>query len=420
MAAPARGTAAWAGLGFLAVVLTALFAQRPGDFAGYVLVGELALNGRDIYRDAPPNISTWPPLFSLICVAIAAAARVSLVGARVAWLLLNWAALYACVWMVTRLVQPAAAPGGRVDITSAVVALPLLLCARWIVSNLEHLQVNILIFALVLGGLLLHRVRRDGSAGTVLGLAAALKVMPVLLVPYFLVRRQWRIAGCMALAVIGWSLLPIAAYGWTAFSAQHDGWREAVHAGWSVGKMNISVFAALDRHLGHGLVPFAVQGFNDLAPSGSAIVDTALVAALFLLAAVGVWLFRGPYDPASRAAVAEWSIVLLVASLFGTVAWKAYLVVLLLPMALFVATWRDTSPPEGFRVRLRLLTWLSFVLGLVAESDLVGRRLAWRLEMGSLPTLMALLVLGTLFWYRGRQRPAMATRLPGDATDLLP
>ncbi len=420
MAAPTRRTAAWVGLGLLAVVLTALFARRPGDFAGYVLVGELALTGRDIYRDAPPNISTWPPVFSLICMAIAAAARVSVVGARVLWLLLNWAALYACVWMVTRLVQPAAAPSRRVNVTSAVVALPLLLCGRWIVSNFEHLQVNILILALVLAGLLLHRERRDAAGGALLGLAAALKVMPVLFVPYFLARRQWRIAGFMTVAATFWSLLPAAVYGWPTFGAQHDGWREAVHAGWSVGKMNISVFAALDRHFGHGLVPFAVQGFNDLAPSGASIVDAALVAVLCLLAAAGVWLFRGPYDPASRATVAEWSIVLLVASLFGTVAWKAYLVVLLLPMALFVATWRDPSLPARFRARLRGLTWLSFALGLAAESDLVGRRLAWRLEMGSLPTLTALLVLGTLLWYRGRQRAALPTRLPGDATDLLP
>jgi hypothetical protein len=420
MSLPSRRTAAWIGLAVLATLLTVLFAQRPGDFAGYVLVGELALTGRDIYREAPPNISTWPPVFSLICMAIAAAARVSLVGARVVWLLLNWAALYACAWIVARAVRPEATTGPRVDITSAVVALPLLLCARWIVSNFEHLQVNILIFALVLAGLLLHRARREAAGGTLLGLAAALKVMPVVFIPYFLVRRQWRVAGFMTVAVIGWSLLPAAVYGWTTFVAQHDGWREAIHAGWSVGKMNISVFAALDRHVGHGIVPFAAQGFNDLAASGAVIVDTLLVAALVLLAALAVWLFRGPYDPTSRATVAEWSIVLLVASLFGTVAWKAYLVVLLLPMALFVATWRDTALPERFRARLRLLAWLSFALGWAAESDLVGRRLAWRLEMGSLPTLTALLVLGTLLWYRGRQRAAMPTRLPVDATDLLP
>lgn len=388
----------WVAIVAAALVLAAIFARRPGDFAGYVLVGDLALAGRDIYRDAPPNINTWPPLFSLLCIPLAALAHVSVVGARLVWLGANWIALGGCLVLVKRLAQPdeRASPGPG----EALMLLPLLLCFRWVLSNFEHLQVNLPILTLVLGGLLLHRAGRQAAGGICLGLAAALKVMPVLFVPYFLVRRQWRIAAVMALAAAGWSLLPALVYGWPTFTAQHDGWREVVHAGWSVGKMNISVYAALDRALGHGLVPLAVAGFNDLAPSNSPAVTVAWLALLGALAAAGAWVFRGRYDPAGRAAVAEWSIVLLVAATCGTVAWKAYLVVLLLPMALFVATWRDPAVPGAFRSRLKLLTWISFGLGLASESDIVGRPLAWRLEMGSLPTLTALLVLGTLFWYR--------------------
>jgi len=404
-----RRTLAYTVAAVVAAALTWRFAQRPGDFAGYVLVGELGLNGGDIYRDAPPHTSTWPPLFALLCIPIAALARVSLVGTRVLWLLVNWAVLALALGTVVRLVYDRAltTAGPRsttdgVDLASGSVLLPLLLCWRWALSNFEHLQVNIPIFALTVAGLLLHRRGRDASAGLLIGAAAALKVMPILFAPYFAWRRQWRAAAFTALAAIAWSLIPAAVYGWSAYVDQLRGWQETVRVGWTVGKMNISVFAMLDRIVGHHLVPFTVPGFNELTSSGSPAVALASAGSLAIVAALGLWLFRGPYDAAGRTTMAEWSTVLLVASLFGTVAWKAYLVVLLLPMALFVATWRDATVEPAFRRRLRALTWLAFALGMMANDDLVGQRLAWRLEMGSLLSVMALLVLGTLFWYRHR------------------
>ncbi len=405
-----RRTVACTVAAVVAAALTWRFAQRPGDFAGYVLVGELGLTGGDIYRDAPPHTSTWPPLFALLCIPIAALARVSLVGTRLLWLLANWAVLALALGAVVRLVydrtlsitKPPPDSADRIDIASSAVLLPLLLCWRWALSNFEHLQVNILIFALTAAGLLFHRRGRDARAGLLIGAAAALKVMPILFAPYFAWRRQWRAAAFTALAAIAWSLIPVAVYGWGAYVDQLRGWQETVRVGWTVGKMNISVFAMLDRMVGHHLVPFTVPGYNELTPSGSPAVGLALAGSLAIVAGLGLWLFRGPYDSARRATMAEWCTVVLVASLFGTVAWKAYLVVLLLPMALFVATWRDPSVEPAFGARLRALTWLAFALGMLANDDLVGQRLAWRLEMGSLLTIMALLILGTLFWYRRR------------------
>jgi len=390
----------WIALGTLAVLTTLLYARREGDFAGYVLVGDLALRGLDIYRDAPPNVSTWPPFFALLCVPLALLARVSLFGARVVWLAAGWGALLIAVRAIVSLVRPATETAAPASAERAVVLLSLLLCVRWVLSNFEHLQVNIILLALVAVGLAHHRDGRTGRSAALLGAAAALKVMPVLFAPYFAWRRQWRPALFTALAALAWSLVPAVVYGPHAFVDQLHAWAGSLRAGWSVGKMNISVYAALDRVIGHDLVPLASPGFNALPPSGDPRVRLGLALCLLALLVLGLVTFRGAYDPAARTTVAEWSIVLLVANLFGTVAWKAYLVVLLLPMALFVATWRDQAVTAEFRRRLRTLTWAGFALGLAAADALVGRSLSWRLEMGSVPTLMALLVLGMLFWYR--------------------
>jgi len=203
-------------------------------------------------------------------------------------------------------------------------------------------------------------------------------------------------------ALIGWTALPVVAYGVGRYIDQWRAWLNFFYFTQGVGKMNVSVFAMIDRIVGHRLIPFSVPGVDNMAASGSPLVRAVGVVALAVVTATACWMFRGPYDPSRRSSVAEWSIVLVVSAIFSPLTWKFYLIVLLLPMTLFVATWRDPATDAEFRRRLRLLTWLSFGLGMAAATDIVGHEFAWRMEMGSLLTMMTLLGLATLFWYRFR------------------
>jgi hypothetical protein len=394
----------------LVLGLTATYQHRIGDYAGYLIVGDLGLAGRDIYRDAPPGINTWPPFFGLACIPVALLSHLSLVGARVAWLLLNWGALLVALAASVRLVYGkalvfgglAGPTAGGFDIVSTGALLPLLLCIRWILSNFEHLQVNLIILALVLAGLVRHRTGRQRSAGMLIGAAAALKVIPILFVPYFFWRRQWRAMWWTAAAAAAWSVLPAIVYGPARFADQFAAWLDFFRRGQGVGKMNLSVYAMIDRIAGHRIVPFAIPGIDNLAPSGSAVVAVLLLGSLALVAGLACFFFRGPYDPERRATVAEWSIVLLVGTIFSPLTWKFYLVVLLLPMTLFVATWQDRSVDRSFRRSLRWQTWIAWAIAMAAANVIVGNDFAFRLEMGSALTISALIELATLYWYRAR------------------
>src|SRR5687768_7579691 len=172
------------------VALTLAYAHRPGDFAGYLLVGELGLRGEDIYRDVPAN--TWPPFFGLLCIPLALLGRVSEYGARTFWLLLNWAALVAALDLSTRLVhgkrlrifgKTDASRGNVMPLETKMALLPLLLCLYWMITSFEWLQIGLILFAMSLYGLLLHREGRHAAAGLLIGAAAAMKVMPVAFVP---------------------------------------------------------------------------------------------------------------------------------------------------------------------------------------------------------------------------------------------
>jgi hypothetical protein len=407
-----------------------IWIRRTDDFGGFLLVGNLVLEGRHIYADAPTGINTWPPLFSLFCVPLALLDRVSPYLSRGLWIVLNYGLLLAVVSLLARLVyrRPfslggAAAPPG-LSLAGPELLLPLLLTFRYVVSNFEHLQVNIAIFALALGGMYLQATRRERAGGLAIGCAAALKVMPALLIPYLAYRRRWRAATYATAATAALSLSPALVFGWHRFSAYAVSWRAALLRGWSVGKMNQAVYAMWDRYLGHRFLPLATPGVNDVPASGAPIVKVAWAVSLAAAALVAWWSFREPRPPDHRAELAEWSVVLLVAALFGPVCWKAYLVVMLLPNVLLVALWRDGKLDRRDRRIVAGTLLVSFALGGLPYDDLLGRALSARLEMASAVTVAALVVLAGLFYVRVRLRagesvesglPRPASTEPADA-----
>ncbi len=379
---------------------------RPGDFAGYVLVGDLALSGQDIYRDSPAGLNTWPPFFSLLCVPLALLARPTPYLARGVWLGLNFVLLWTALKSLVRLVYHAELrlrpTTGCMSLAAPGVLVPIILCYRFILGNFDHLQVNIVIFAGAVGGLYWHARARELRAGALLGLVAALKVWPVLFVPYFVYRGRWRIAAATAAAAAAFSLSPALIYGWTRFVDYVGAWRHALAVGWGVGKMNQSAYAMLDRAIGHGMRPGNAPVLDVLPDSGDPHVRAAWLAVLAALTVATCWLFRGREAADSPASLAEYSVVFIVSALFGPLTWKAYLVVLLCPCMLLVALVRRGHLTAGVRRVIATALATYFVLTGLTTPGILGKRLAGTLEMLSVTTFATLILLLVLLWVRPR------------------
>src|SRR5207247_1514186 len=74
---------------------------------------------------------------------------------------------------------------------------------RPLLGDLEHGNVNIVVFFVVTAGLWAFRHRHDRAAGLAIGLAAAFKVTPALFIPYFAYKREWRVVlwSCLGLGL---------------------------------------------------------------------------------------------------------------------------------------------------------------------------------------------------------------------------
>jgi len=396
-------------LGLLLLAFVASFfvyARRPGDFAGYVAAGEAVLDGRDIYLDTPPGTNTWPPFFSFVSVPLALLDRMSPYLVRCIWVVLIWASLAWSLDLIARLVygkRLALKPGeSSLTITSPELLVPFVLTLPYIVNNFELLQINTILFALVLWGLFLQANGREVEGGIVIGVAAVIKVMAIAFLPYFLYRKRWRAALWAAVAAVVFFFSPAVFLGWAKFWKDVALWPPALQASWGSGNPHQSVYSMWDRILGYGYMPFAVPGTFLLPISGARSAKIAWEITCVIAAVAGVIAFRGTPRADSRSAQIEWATVFVASTILSPLTRKHYLAVMLLPYALLYAAWR--SPGLDLRARRTLAGILiaSFVLSLPTLHDLIGKSLAVRLEMGSVVTYGVLIMLGGLLWYRGR------------------
>lgn len=207
----------------LAVVLpeVSVYFHRPGrgaDMHGYVQAGKDALALKDLYLDSRSGRhNTWPPFFSFVCIPLALSERYfGLPITKEIWYFFNFFLLLAAVkiWMfVLTATSPKFISDEQLDFTSNIVFAPLLVVLPAIINNFYWLQINILILFLVVCGYYYYRKNAIIVSGVFFALAASLKAFPVLILFYFVIRKQWRIALWMGIFGIAFTISPIIFYG---------------------------------------------------------------------------------------------------------------------------------------------------------------------------------------------------------------
>ena len=310
------------------------------DYECFLLGGRALLEGRDLYAarvdvEKKKGIFRGLPWVAMLMVPFVVAGHT--VSAFL-WPLVNLAALGASSYWCLKIARGIDAP-----VPWPIVVVPPLLVVRALDSNFGNGQINTLMLVLSSLGLYLYLRKKDVTAGLALGAAMMLKVMPGLLIAYFVWKREWRVvAGALGAALFLALVVPMPVYG-VAGSGQsfrrwldervfpgagtfHEG--DGYVPGQSLRAISYRMLTASDASA-HDKVVYRVNVASFSAGAAETVykVGAAVLAVVLAIVCFG----RGERGNAGRTAL-ELSLVMTVMLLASPYSRKAHFLLLMLPM----------------------------------------------------------------------------------------
>jgi alpha-1,2-mannosyltransferase len=389
------------------------FAQD--DFRLHWSFGERFVAGEYLYRIGH---TPYPPFWGMAC------APLSLLPKR-------WAHVTAypiCVvslgfliFILDRLSRRSL-PAGKERLfwsTAAAVALS----SRFVIRELPECGPNLLMVTLAWSSIALWRQGRDGVAGACLGLAIALKCTQALFVPYFVLKRQWRMVTATMIFTLIFSAAPLVRQGPELYERHLKAWASNCWKGLSgsdpsVGVLgqeevwNVALKPTLARFLMHlppghkGRIASSWRGeWLDLSPP---LAGAMIKAGMIVLLAHIAWRFRRPaHERHDHTILWEGAVVSLLILLYSPLTWRQHCVAVL-PAFYLIAR---TKAAGG-----RLPKWMHYALGiyvslvLVFDRGVVGRNNTLILDSFGATTWSILLLLAVTLGCHARQAAAAARR----------
>ena len=308
--------------------------EPVGDFPLHWRFGGRFLAGRYLYGDGH---DPYPPAWGLACAWLRS---FPLHAAQVLAYPIGPAVLAGLTVLLDRLTRRSL-PLDRAS-RFRVMALALVLASRFLIRELPECGPNLVMVALTWAGLACWRSRREGLGGACLGLAIALKCTPALFVPYFALKRQWRMVATTALFAAAFALAPAAWMGPASFAGHFRVW--AGHCARGIGQADPSVGVlgqeevknhalrpVLARflmelpagHLGRIDSRWRARGL-DLSPAAAGVVIKAVLA--LLLIGVGRAFRRPAWDRDDPAILWEAAGVSILILLLSPLTWRQHCV----------------------------------------------------------------------------------------------
>jgi alpha-1,2-mannosyltransferase len=275
-------------------------------------------------------------------------------AALTAFRLLAFGLMVGACWLVMRQIGPAAAP-------PALVTLILCLTSCPFCSTVYQGQLNAVLLPILVGAWAADRQDREQAAGVLIGLAGALKIMPLLFLGYFLVRGRWRAAAAGAAGFLAANLLAAAILGPGVFREYVDGMSKlSPHR-------SDRTNAALPGLAAKLFYPTKYRLIEPLYRSATIDKGFAVVAVVLILGltVTTVCKVRGPQEKDQA-----WELLFIGYLLVGPLTWPHSLIFLLLPVALTFKRWNRLSAAR--RVWFVLVAVAIWVSPYALYGDLAG------------------------------------------------
>lgn len=368
-----------------------VFVTGSGDFEHFYQAGQAMRNGADLYASGAGGY-IYPPLVAFVFMPLT---LLSVQDAALAMLFANLAMGLACAWFAAAEVLRRLRLGGAPADVIVVAAVATLLVATRLRSEFQMWQTDVAMMLLLV--LALRWLdRRPQLAGLALGMAVCIKYMPVLYLPYLLLRRRFVAASWMVAGMAAFAFLPALASGWAAnlrylgiaFSGllrllglQALGPRVA-NIDSMTADYSISVTSGLARLLGPSTAPVDALAIS----LAIALIVLLVIASIYRAADVAV--LRWPNAEAQRQlpyqglVAIEWMALMAFALAFGPQTNPRHTSLLLMVATVLAALL--CLPREGVSRRTAVAATVVLVFGLAFPPDLPGLEstLAWWRAVG--------------------------------------
>lgn len=192
---------------------------KGGDFASYLEASVKMINGTNIY--APPYVHlrySYSPFWAMVLMPLA------LLPSSVAvfiWLMLN-VLLLGRVIVILRSYFEIRFDNYKLDL--ALWVLIALYMSRFIELNFHHAQMTILLLWIILEAVKMSDGEQEWGAGILIGLGTIIKIMPIVMIPYFIFRRRFKATVASIFTVIITFFLPILYLGQVKFLELNNEW----------------------------------------------------------------------------------------------------------------------------------------------------------------------------------------------------
>jgi hypothetical protein len=184
--------------------------RHLGDFATFYQAAQFAREGRDIYTAGnTAQKYVYPPLVAFLYTPLT---RLSRLHAAEVALFVGAAILLGSLLLIARATTQRLGSGNwpPLVLVAFIVAMLNENELRLQLTMLETDSLMLLMFALALWWL----DRRPALAGLALAFAFNIKYLPIVILPYLILRRRWKATAAMILGSIFFALLPAVLLGW--------------------------------------------------------------------------------------------------------------------------------------------------------------------------------------------------------------
>jgi hypothetical protein len=353
------------------------------DYPLWYAVGQRMLHGEPVYvvfvdGDEIGFDFLYTPFAALLLAIPSYFGKTALVAMLASTTLVSW---WAAIALSNRM---------AVDddgIPPLVVALPVVATLPFVYDQFHIGQPNLMLLALMLGGLFLLGRQREIWASLPFALAAAIKIFPLVILPYLVWRRHWRaLAGMAVLLVLFLVIVPGAVRGFQRNFAELEQWvqgmllsgsdRQFSLRSYTYGWKNQSIFAVEHRFLRRIDAEADADEPTDPIYVNFIDLDRRAVDLVFVATSLAIGLAFIAAMPArrrnARSDAAEWGILLLLMVVATPVARIYYFVWLLMPYTL-LARWAAREPDRKLKLATAAAIGASLLLFLVGINELKPR-----------------------------------------------